>query len=260
MKFGACIGTDPVRLRILSELGYDYAESGCGSLCAITEEEFQEFLKVKEELDFPVIVANGFFPRDIKLAGPESDKQQIRDYLTKLFGRTDKLGIKRIIFGSGRARDIPDCMSREDGIKEIIFDLKEIICPMAAEHGIEIVIEPLRTQESNILNTVHEGIEMMDIAGIDNLKVLADVYHMVCMDEPFDYLAGLKGRLVHAHTSTPIGGDERRVYPKRGDGFDQRPFIQNLIAAGVETCSLEAGAEDYRAEAEEALKVLKAAL
>lgn len=260
MKFGACIGTDTQKLRILKELGYDYAESSCGAISGLTDEEFEAFLAAKEEIGLPMIAANGFFPKNIKLTGPESDKQAIKDYLEKLIYRADKLGIKSFVFGSGGAREIPDTITMEQGREELIADLRDIICPMAAAKGISIVIEPLRTKECNILNTVRDGIELMADAKCDNLFVLADVYHMVCMNEPFEYLEGLRGRLVHAHTSNPVGGDSRRVYPKAGDGFDQYDFLKSLVAAGVETCSLEAGTGDYRTDAEEALRVLKSAL
>ena len=37
-------------------------------------------------------------------------------------------------------------------------------------------------------------------------------------------------------------------------------LVMPVVAAGVETCSLEAGTGDYRTDAEEALRVLKSAL
>ncbi len=260
MKFGACIGTDAKKLEILKELGFDYAESGCGAISGLTDEEFEAFLAAKERIGLPMIAANGFFPKNIKLTGPESDPEQIKAYLEKLISRAGKLGIKSFIFGSGGAREIPESLTIEQGREKLVEVVKTIICPMAAQKGIRIVIEPLRTEECNILNTVHEGVEFMAKAGCDNLFVLADVYHMVCMAEPFDYLAGLSGKLVHAHTSNPVGGNTRRVYPTVNDEFDQVPFLKNLAAAGCEYCSLEAGTgDDYRADAKAALECLRAA-
>lgn len=260
MKFGACIGTDCERLKAIKALGFDYAESGCGSINAISEEEFEAFASLREELDVPIPVANGFFPKNIRLAGPERDDGAIRAYLEKLIPRAKHLGIRRFIFGSGGARRIPEDMSREDGLNAVIDVLKTVICPMCAAAGMDVVIEPLRTQECNILNTVHEGVLCMELAQIPNLFVLADVYHMVEMGEGYeDYLPTLRGKLMHAHTSNPIGGEERRVYPKAGDGFDQKPFIAALQGAGCETCSVEAGTDDFAAEAKAALAVLRAA-
>lgn len=260
MKFGVCVGTDVERVRRAKECGYDYVESGCGSISALTDGEFEAFCSQCAEIGIPVSAANGFFPKNIILAGPDSDKQQIRDYLNKLYPRAKRLGIKSIIFGSGGARRIPDGMSIDDGREEIIRDLKEIICPMAEEYGITIVIEPLRNEECNVLNSVHEGVEVMKKAGCKNLRVLADIYHMVCVDEPFDYLAGLSGSLVHAHTSKPIGGDGRRIFPAPGDGYDQKPFISRLVEAGVECCSVEAATEDFYNDAPKSLEAMRAAL
>lgn len=260
MKFGVCIGSDAERLRILASLGFDYAEGGCGAINALTDEEFEPFLEVKNTLDFPMPVANGFIPGDIKLCGPDFSRDKVVAYLTKLYSRLDKLGTKLVIFGSGKARNVPEGMKLDDGLAEVVDCLKNIICPMAAEHGITIVIEPLRTQESNILNTVHESAEIARKSGIPNLKVLADVYHMVSMDEGYEYLSGLEGMLLHAHTSNPILGDARRVYPKKSDSFSQTPFLSALAAVGTQRCSLEAGCDDFAVDAAEALEVLRNAL
>lgn len=260
MKFGACCSADIDRIRILKEIGYDYAEGGCGAIAALSCDEFQNFYTEFKNTGFPMPVANGFFPPEIKLAGEQSNKKTITDYLEKLFTRADLLGIKNIVFGSGGARNIPASMSLNEGINEIKNNLKEIICPMAAQHNITIIIEPLRKEECNIFNTVKESVNIIDELKIDNLKVLADVYHMVCMNEPIDSIKDLNGILVHAHTSNPVGGETRRIYPAPGDGFNQKDFISALISAGVQTCSVEAGTADFYKEAKNALPVLKAAL
>ena len=260
MKFGACCSSDIERVRILKKLGYDYAEGGCGAIASLTDNEFEKYFSEFKSINLPMPVANGFFPSEIKLAGPQSSKEKIKEYLDLFFKRADLLGIQKVIFGSGGARQIPDSMTIEDGIDEIVWDLKNIICPMASEHNIIIVIEPLRKEECNIFNTVAETVKIIEKADIDNLKVLADVYHMICMNEPLDSIKNLNGILVHAHTSNPVGGDKRRIYPAMNDGFNQKDFISNLISAGVETCSVEAGTEDFYKDAENALPVLKAAL
>ena len=260
MKFGACCSADIERVRILKQLGYDYAEGGCGAISSLSDDDFEIFYTEFLKINLPMPVANGFFPSEIKLAGPQSNKKTVEEYLKIFFKRADLLGIEKVIFGSGGARNIPDSMSINDGIDEIIWDLKNIICPIAAEHKITVVIEPLRKEECNIFNTVRESVEIIKQTKIENLKVLADVYHMICMSEPLDSIKRLNGILVHAHTSNPVGGNTRRVYPKQNDGFNQKDFISNLISAGVETCSVEAGTENFFEDAKNALPVLKAAL
>ncbi|MBQ6264375.1 MAG: sugar phosphate isomerase/epimerase [Clostridia bacterium] len=260
MKFGACCSADIERVKILKQFGYDYAEGGCGAITSLSDDDFEKYYTEFVKIGLPMPVANGFFPSEIKLAGQQSDKDLIKDYLKRFFRRADFLGIEKVIFGSGGARNIPDSMSINDGIGEIVWDLKNIICPMATEHNITVVIEPLRKEECNIFNTVRESVDIIEEAGIENLKVLADVYHMVCMNEPIDSIKNLSGILVHAHTSNPVGGNTRRVYPKQNDGFNQKGFINNLIYTGVETCSVEAGTDNFYEDAKNALPVLKAAL
>lgn len=257
MEFGACCGADIDRVCWLKELGFDYAEGSCGQIAGLNDEQFDAYLERFKKIGFPMPVANGFIPGNVRLTGPNRNFKQIEDYLRNLFYRTDALHIKKIIFGSGGARRLDDSISREKGIEELTEVIRKIICPMAKDHDLQIVIEPLRIQECNILNTVRESIEFITKSGIENLHVLADIYHMVSMGESFDSLIQFKGFLSHAHISNPVLGEVRRVYPTLTDGYDQKPFIESIIHAGVDTCSIEAGTDDFYNDARNALPVLR---
>ncbi len=48
----------------------------------------------------------------------------------------------------------------------------------AAKDGITIGLEFVNRYESNLLNTAQQTLDYLDIVGVDNVKVHADVYHM----------------------------------------------------------------------------------
>ncbi len=254
MKFGACVGTDAEKIKVLKEAGFDYIETNMTDIATISDDDFNAFLQALKENEIPCEASNCFIPGEYKLVGDNIDCACISAYVAKALERASRVGIKSAVFGSGGARRVPDGVLREDAHKQIAYFLKEIVSPEAAKYGICIAIEPLNKKECNCLNSVLEGVALADAIGCDNIKTLADLYHVFLENDPLDRIAMLKGKIIHSHIANPVG----RCYPAPGDGFDYAPFMKAIRDAGCTRCSLEAGTKDFAKEAPLALAVLKA--
>jgi D-psicose/D-tagatose/L-ribulose 3-epimerase len=254
MKFGACVGTDAEKIKVIKDAGFDYAETNMTDIATVSDEEFEAFLLALKTNDIPCEASNCFIPGEYKLVGDNVDYASISAYVAKALERASRAGIQSAVFGSGGARRVPEGVSREDAHKQIAYFLKEIVSPEAAKYGIQIAIEPLNKTECNCLNSVLEGVALADSIGCDNIKTLADLYHVFLENDPLDEIAALKGKIIHSHIANPVG----RCYPAPGDGFDYAPFMKALREAGCTRCSVEAGTKDFAKEAPLALAVLKA--
>lgn len=254
MKFGVCVGTDIEKMKLIKELGYDYAESHCQQIASKPVEQ----LDAMKATGLPVVAANCFIGH--RVVGDERDFDQIAEYLERLFKNASYLGLKYLVFGSSGARRIPEGMSLEEGREQIVYFLKNYVVPQAEKYGLPVAIEPLRPQECNAINTIDDGVEIAKKVDSPYVKVLADVAHMFYQNESMDKLLKYKGWIVHAHTSNPDPAaelDKKRIYPKTGDKFIQADFIEPLKAIGVEHCSVEADVLDFHADAAEAYEVLR---
>lgn len=70
----------------------------------------------------------------------------------------------------------------------------------ARQYGVTIGLEPVTRYESNLLNTVEQGIRLLDMIGLDNVKLHPDTYHMNVEEKSFYEATKLtKGRLCHFH-------------------------------------------------------------
>ncbi len=78
-----------------------------------------------------------------------------KETLEKL-SKAREMGTQILVFGSGPAKNIPEGFPFQKGYEQIVNLLREISRP-ARECGITIVIEPLRKEECNIINTFEEG-------------------------------------------------------------------------------------------------------
>ncbi|MBI2843300.1 MAG: sugar phosphate isomerase/epimerase [Armatimonadetes bacterium] len=86
------------------------------------------------------------------------------------------------------------------------------VCSIAESDGVTVLLEPLNRYECDWINTVDDGLAVIDEVGASNLKLLADTFHENI--EEVDIPQSLKkagGRLGHVHLV-----DSNRQAPGRG--------------------------------------------
>lgn len=253
MRFGICAGVKTDYVQVMKACGYDYFETNMTEITAMSEEEFASFHGFVEKCGLPCEASNCFIPGQYKLTGADIDYGAISAYVAKALKRASALGLKTAVFGSGGARRYPESTNRQDAQQQITFFLKEIVSPEASKYSIQIAIEPLNKSEDNAINSVPEGVRIAKATGCDNIKTLADLYHVYLENDPLDAISRMKGDILHSHIANPV----RRKYPQPGDGFDFLPFLNAIESAGCPRCSVEAGTDDFIAEAPKALELLR---
>jgi sugar phosphate isomerase/epimerase len=173
----------------------------------------------------PCEACNLFFPGSLRLTGPEVDAHKIHAYLELSLKRAEMIGAKVIVFGSGGARNVPDAFPKERAWVQLV-EMLHIAGPIAASHGIFISIEPLRSQECNLINTAAEGFSLARLVDHPNVGLLLDIYHMVAEGEDFGIASTARSLLGHAHFAEP----RQRAFPLAADPTT-RAFIDALRRA-----------------------------
>jgi len=99
----------------------------------------------------------------------------------------------------------------------------------AAEKGVKLVLEPINRYETKLINTVEEGLAILDEIGSDVVGLLLDTFH-ANIEEPWveDSVRKAGGKLFHVHIA-----DSNRRFPGAGH-FDFRSFLGSLRAIGYE--------------------------
>lgn len=254
MKLGVCLGCKSHHnFKILAEYGYDYVEVNFSELVRMEESEYLEMLSIIKDLNISCEAANCFIPGDIKITGDDVDYQKIAGHMEVGFERAGNIGIKTVVFGSGDARRVAEGFDKEKAYQQLVVFLRDYAAPVAEKYSITIVVEPLEKKACNIIHTVEEGVKLARDCGCDNVKGLGDVYHMYSNNDNISSMAEYKNEIRHAHIAHGIS----RKFPKQGDGFDYKSFIDALKEAGCERCSIEGSCDDFSVDALEALKYLK---
>ena len=251
MKLGVCTSVRrPEDAEAAAKTGYDYIEVGFADMVMCDDETIDEFIAKTGELGLKCEAANSMLPGTLRVTGEEIDYEALADFLEEGMARAAKIGIEVVVFGSAKARNVPKDFPREKAIEQLAFFLREYCGPIAEKYGIKIAIEPLGALETNIILTVREGEELARLAGRENVKVLADNFHMAVNDDAVENISGM---VIHAH----ISNADMRCFPEKDDDFDYLPFINALKAVGCPRCSIEAGTGDFAEDAENAFECLK---
>ena len=234
--------------------GLDYLEANVAGFLVPEADDstFAAQRAAADTLGLPVYSANGFFPRDIKVVGPEADLERAGRYAETAIRRAAEAGLKILVLGSSRSRTIPEGFPREEAENQFLSLLKGM-APVAEECGVIVAIEPLQESETNFINRVSEGAEMARRVGSPNICVIADFFHMARVGEGPEGILGAADKLVHCH----IAEVRDRTAPGV-DGDDFTPYLRALkeikYAGGI---SFEGKWGDVDKELPVAVQVLK---
>ncbi len=240
LPLGCCVA-DEVQLAVIEPTGADYAEPPVAS--AVMGASFDALRPRLLESTTPARAANVFLPGDLPVVGPAVDQVRIEAYVAEAMARLAGLGVGVLVFGSGKARSIPDGFDRATALDQLEA-FTRLAAAAAAGSGVVLAIEPLRRAESNVLNSVREAGAFVRERQIGDARVLADLYHMQEEGEDFGALDDCADLLAHTHVA-----DSGRTPPGQGD-WDLQGFLERLRAVGyVGACSIECIWSDFAAEA-----------
>lgn len=250
--FGVCTGVNNAEM--LAVAGYDYIEAGVRNFLVPDKEEavFLENLALAQKAYIPVKACNGFLPGEMKSVGPVTHHPEILEFARTAFRRAKQAGVEYIVFGSGGSRNIPEGFSREEATAQFVSLLKKM-APIAGEYNVVVVLEPLRSGETNFINTVSEGAVIVEEVGHPNFRLLADIYHMLMEDEGPESIINHAHLLKHMH----IAEKEGRAVPGT-HGEDFTPYFDAMRKVGYSgMISIEGRWENMEEQAPSAIAIMK---
>jgi sugar phosphate isomerase/epimerase len=198
LLFGVCTGPD--KAAKLKALGYDFIEGGvAGTLKPETPDaEYAPELAKLKACVLPTRSCNGYIPGKFRLTGPEISHDTALDYAVKACQRADAAGIPFIVLGSGGARKVPEGFDLAKGKAQFV-EFCQKLGDRIKDLKVTIVLEPLNKGETNLLNSVTEGIEYVDAINRPRIQLLADFYHMLKENEGPDAIRKAGARIRHCH-------------------------------------------------------------
>ena len=192
----------------------------------------------------------------MKITGPEINNDEEKAYFQKALDRVAKLGAHTVVVGSGTARQYPEGFSKDEAFRQLI-DFFKRLGPEARKRQIVIAIEPLRRQESNIINSMGEGLQLIEAVNDPNIQLNLDFYHLESEKEDPAIILKAATHIAHVHMANPIN----RVFPLKWGEYNYAPFFENLRKIGYDKeISIEGATKDFPNEAPRAIAFLRNAM
>ena len=262
MQIGCCLSMnanerDSIGINTLEDAikaGYDYIELPVSNMMALDDGARDAILKKVIDAGLPCYSGNNLFPPGIKLLEDKTSYAAISEYLNRALDYCKRLDMKVLVFGSGGARMRPDGMTLDQG-HEKLEKLLHLMAGLAEKFDITFVLETLRREESNILNTMAETRKLQGAVSHPRIKMLCDNYHMSFAGEkPQSDIVPVISDIKHAHFCRVKG----RVIPNTELLEDEKEYVLTLINNGYEgNLSVEAYSQDFINDSEFIVKQLK---
>ncbi len=191
--------------------GFDYYEPAVAEIAAMSDADFAAF---REQVLASRLRCESFnsFIRTLTVVGANVNQDALTAYLNPALDRCRRLGARIIVWGSAGSRNVPEGFSRDRAWSQIVEFLKRA-GDLARSRDLVIAIEPLRKQESNIINTGAEALRLVRDVNHPNVKMIIDYYHLRVEQEDPAIVLQARGEIVHFHFANPTG----RRWPKSPD-------------------------------------------
>lgn len=167
-----------------SRLGYHGIEIAPFTLASsadeITADQRKEVRRAIEDNGLETVGLHWLFAGPTGLHMTTTDDKiwgRTRDYLSCLLDLCSDLGGKILVLGSPKQRSIVEGQT-QDGARQRAVDLLGSVMSQAGDLGLTICLEPLSPVETDFINTVAEGMELVRQVNHSSLKIHLDVKAM----------------------------------------------------------------------------------
>ena len=213
--------------RKAAALGYDAVEVFPPAPDAVDPAELGRLLRDNGLKLAAVGTGAGWVVRRLTLTHPDADRRaEALRFIRAIVDLGGPFGASAII-GSMQGR-WGDGVDRESA-RGYLADALDALGDHAARYGVPLIYEPLNRYETNMANTVSDGVALLESLATRNVVLLADLFHMNI--EESDIAAALRAggrRIGHVH----FVDSNRR--PAGCGHIDYRPIAAALRAIGYE--------------------------
>ena len=166
----------PAACHQAAELGFDAIELFAPGPNAVSQGDLAALLKAHQLQLAAVGTGAGWVKHKLSLTSPEASlRAEAREFIRSMIDFGGPHGAPAII-GSMQGR-WGDGVTREQAIDWLREGLNDLGA-YAQRYQLPLIYEPLNRYETNLVNTVAVGVELMNSLQTENVRLLADLFHM----------------------------------------------------------------------------------
>lgn len=251
MRYGIC--THIGNVAKVATAGYDYIELRGDWLATRSEPELDQVRQTLSNSPIRCEASNFFFPAALKVVGPAVDETEIDAYIERAVARAVALGVKIIVVGSGKSRFVPEGWSQEKARSQFAAVLQKVGC-RAAQAGITVVIEAIRSASTNLINNLTEAAALCEEVAEPNVAIMADYNQMVGDRESMSSIIETGRFIKHLHVIDTVNS----YFPLNLKDQGLEAFFTSVKTIGYQgRISVEIHDFESVADAAQSLQLLK---
>lgn len=181
-----------------ADLGFDAVEIFPPSADAIEVERIRPVLDRYKLKLAAVGTGGGWAVHKLSLTSPDSSvRSNARQFIRSMIDAAGRLGAP-VILGSMQGR-WGDGLSRDAALGYLADALNDLSAG-AQNLGVPILFEPLNRYETNVINTLSDGLSFLQSLPARNVKLLADLFHMNIEESDLPAAIRAAGKVIgHVH-------------------------------------------------------------
>ena len=179
----------------------------------------------------PFKVCSVPLPADVRVTQKGFNLYVWMEHLKNAASRMAELGCRKLVWSDGRARVLP-VEGGITGLKEQVLQFLHMLCAVAAEFDMTVLVEPLSSRRTNFLNTMKEINDFLPRVGKENLSSLISLRELDQIDLSLSDVPKYRQLIDHVQMENPLSFEGPRICPRPNDGYEYRPFVQALKEIG----------------------------
>ncbi len=207
MRYGYATGfASPVRtgidyplLHSIKAAGFDFAEFPLALLSTLALDECERLAGKLQTLGLGSDSCCNMFPAYLRITGPRRDWPACAKYMDSAFVRMRLLGVKKVVFGSTGARNLPEGTAQNEGFEQVAEFVSTCVVSMLERFDIVLAMEPIGGYEANFIKTLDDGMQIVNRVRHPRVRLLADSVHMLYEQEDPLHLRMYADKLEHIH-------------------------------------------------------------
>ncbi len=211
--------------------GFDFVQPVNDLVANLSDQEvLQQKARMKDE-GVPLRVCAVPLPANVRVTQRGFNIYVWTEHLKKALHRVAGLGCRKLVWNDGRARVLP-VEGEIAALKEQVLQFLYMLCEVAANLDMTVLVEPLGLRRTNFLNTMKETGEFLHRVQKENLSSLISLRELDQIGLSLQDLPKHRQLIAHVHMDNPTFSGGARVCPRPEDGYDYRPFVQALRMMG----------------------------
>ena len=167
-------------------------------------------------------------PGDLKLVGPDLDRTKQEAHIHHLLARASALTLTYVILKSGASWRVHDGFPADEAFGQLAAFGRHFAAA-AAQHGITVLVEPLRGTDSNMITTVAGALGLVNAVNHLSFEMMVDYSFLTIQNEDAAVLLAAGSHLKHGHLVNPAA---KRTYPMDDSESDYASFFKVLKQMG----------------------------